>query len=261
MHDMLLHLELTDRCNLRCEHCYRSPSPRDLDFDLARRTMREARRLGAERLSLGGAEPTLHPRFVDLIAAGVEEGYRVSIVTNGTAFQSFLPDLRRLRAGATGPGLHRVNVSLDGGSRAVHDRIRSAGSHKAAVTALMLAKTAGFETRAKTVVNRVNVDDLGELMRLTGRIGVDILQIGPPVPTRRMAETGLLLSPAELHRAEERLVGLSRAFAVPLEVSFAFGGESPYAVCDVAQCRTLSVDPSGRLPLCCLLSLSGEAGD
>jgi len=259
MHDMLLHLELTDRCNLRCEHCYRSSSPRDLDFALACRILRDGRRLGAERLSFGGAEPTLHPRFIELIAAGAEEGYQVSIGTHGTGFQRYLPELRRLRAGS-GPGLHRVNVSLDGGSKAVHDRIRSDGSHKAAVTALMLAKSAGFETRAKTVVNRANVDDLEELLRLAGRIGGDILQSGPPVPTRNLVRAGLMLSPAETARAAERLAGLARAYAVPLEISFAFGGDSPYAVCDVAQWRTLSVDASGRMPLCCLLSLSGEVG-
>jgi pyruvate-formate lyase-activating enzyme len=256
----MIHLDVTDRCNLRCAHCLRSPSPVDIDVDRAKQLLREARRLGADWASLAGAEPTLHPEFLDLIAFATDEGYQVGFVTNGHGFPKLVPSLRRWIT-HRGPGLRRISVSLDGGSAPVHDAIRSEGSFREAVAAIMLAKANGAWVQVKTVVSRVNAGDMDAILRLVARAGVDRLQVGVPVPTERLVAEDLLLSPTEVARARERLLSAAAAYNTHVELDFTFGGPSPFAVCTPAQGQFLSANAAGRLVFCCVLSQDAYADD
>lgn len=75
-----LWLELTNRCNLRCVHCYADSHPgsghRDVlttqDYE---NTMRQAFELGCRRVQFIGGEPQLHPDFLPLVKTARAIGF------------------------------------------------------------------------------------------------------------------------------------------------------------------------------------------
>jgi len=110
-------MEVTERCNLRCQACpYHSPDlspavnnhpPRDIPYELVLRVCSEMKSSGGWRLQLiGHGEPLLHPRIIDIIAAGKAAGLEVLLVTNGT-----LLDEERVHS-LVALGLDKIQVSL-----------------------------------------------------------------------------------------------------------------------------------------------------
>ena len=89
---LLVDLELSSLCNLRCPMCYtiteqfkRRVKAQLMDFALFKKIIDEiSGNVPALRLSLRG-EPTLHPQFIDCISYAKRTGIReVSFLTNGS---------------------------------------------------------------------------------------------------------------------------------------------------------------------------------
>jgi uncharacterized radical SAM superfamily Fe-S cluster-containing enzyme len=85
-----LWLEITNRCNLECLHCYADASPRG---DLLGRmelndwllVPHEAAGYGCDEVQFIGGEPTLHPGIEKMVETASECGYRViEVFTNAT---------------------------------------------------------------------------------------------------------------------------------------------------------------------------------
>ena len=93
---IFIDIDITNRCNLRCIGCiYHSPEITHLDLqndarhDISLNTVyRLASELDSRRTPLivlqGAGEPLLHPRIDKIIAVLKEQGFRVTVITNGT---------------------------------------------------------------------------------------------------------------------------------------------------------------------------------
>lgn len=111
-------MDVTRRCNLRCVGCrFHSPkanmpapgdqSVHDISFELVEVLCRDLQKMGTSSLMLlGEGEPLLHPRLVDIVAAGKRAGLQVSLLTNGT-----LLDCQNVQA-LFDAGLDLLRVSL-----------------------------------------------------------------------------------------------------------------------------------------------------
>ncbi len=62
-------IELTNRCNLSCGHCFdaRHAATGDLSLEILDKVLREGKSCGIEQLSFSGGEPTMHRRFRHII--------------------------------------------------------------------------------------------------------------------------------------------------------------------------------------------------
>jgi sulfatase maturation enzyme AslB (radical SAM superfamily) len=59
-----LEFQISDRCNLRCRHCYIGDGfHQDLSFEKILRILKEFEEIQGLRLLLSGGEPLLHPHF------------------------------------------------------------------------------------------------------------------------------------------------------------------------------------------------------
>jgi radical SAM protein with 4Fe4S-binding SPASM domain len=69
---LAIRLETNTSCNLRCRYCYAQSggdSVKIADFDVLKRVISEAKELGIKSVVvIGGGEPTLYPKFRELIA-------------------------------------------------------------------------------------------------------------------------------------------------------------------------------------------------
>lgn len=86
-------LELTDRCNNNCKHCYimtggtgescGTEHEGPLDFEKIQDILTEARILGAQGIHLTGGEPLLHKNFTQILTFAVHLGFYIEMTTNG----------------------------------------------------------------------------------------------------------------------------------------------------------------------------------
>jgi len=81
-----LELELTGKCQLECRQCYADSGPRGthgaMMYEDWCRVIREAGDYGISTVQLIGGEPTVHPRWTELLRYALDEGLAVQLFTN-----------------------------------------------------------------------------------------------------------------------------------------------------------------------------------
>ena len=168
-----LWLELTNRCNLRCVHCYAESGP-DAEVEQPLSTveyeqlLEQARASGCTKVQFIGGEPALRPDLPMLIARARELGYAfVEVYTNLTR----LPDA--LLACFATNGVH-VATSVYAPTAEVHDRItRVAGSFTRTTANIRRLTAAGIAVRASIV----EMDENAGLTEATTRFLTDALGV------------------------------------------------------------------------------------
>lgn len=151
-----VYVDLTYRCNLSCHFCY-NPVRTLPDMDLGYFEEACARLPRTTLLRLLGGEPTLHPRFFDMLETAHRHGHVVSVVTNGLKFTD-LTYAREVKA----LGIPLViGMSMDGGraDNAVYREIVNADCAKAKMRALDNMAVAGFK---RVAIGAIVVRNLNE---------------------------------------------------------------------------------------------------
>lgn len=104
-----IELHLTDHCNLNCEWCTDKllrQNKAELDLQVIKKLFREFWQHGTGVTIEGGGEPTLHPDFKEIVAAGKASNIDMGLISNGTVDISDCVNK-----------LKWVRVSLDSSSR------------------------------------------------------------------------------------------------------------------------------------------------
>ena len=96
----VLDVELTERCNQSCCHCYIAlPSAdshstsREMDADFFCAVFKAARKLGCSNIRFTGGEPLLRADFAQIYASAHDDGIDVAVSTNGTLITESIADL------------------------------------------------------------------------------------------------------------------------------------------------------------------------
>jgi radical SAM protein with 4Fe4S-binding SPASM domain len=133
-------VQIDERCNLHCAHCFVSATRRGATMPYEQITCLLIPRLAqcrVERVTLTGGEPTIHPQFLDVVQAFRDAGMAVGICTNATTL-----DRQQISALARIGGVH-CNVSLDGFRPESHGRFRGDRDSFAVTVATVRALAAG----------------------------------------------------------------------------------------------------------------------
>ncbi|MFD5788544.1 radical SAM/SPASM domain-containing protein [Streptomyces sp. NPDC127037] len=81
-----LELEITGRCQLACSHCYAESGPTQGHGSMTAedwtRIITEAAAGGARIVQFIGGEPSMHPRFAELVQHALTSGLRVQVYSN-----------------------------------------------------------------------------------------------------------------------------------------------------------------------------------
>jgi len=181
-------LYVTERCNLRCGHCFLGDlGGADLPVSSVFRLLDQFDAMGGLRLLLTGGEAIMHPSFWDVNETLPERGFRTVLLSNGTLLEDVADRLR----------VHEVQVSLDGLEDA-HDRLRGPGSFVRALGGLRAATSAGLDVSVATTVNAINRDDFVALEGLVRGLGARAWHIdAPSVCGSLAARPELVLEPQE----------------------------------------------------------------
>jgi len=164
--------ELTYACNLACVHCLSSSGkrdPRELSTEQAEAVIDELQRMQVFYINIGGGEPTIRPDFWHLLEYAVAHNVGVKFSTNGVRITperaSFLASTDYVD----------VQISLDGATAEVNDRVRGTGSYDMAIKALENLSAAGFkDAKISVVVTRENVSQLDGFKALADHHGATL---------------------------------------------------------------------------------------
>jgi SynChlorMet cassette radical SAM/SPASM protein ScmF len=191
-----LYVNLTDRCNLRCRHCWlsaeipgssgqeeadmRGGSGSPLSLAIMREVISQAKPLGLHTVKLTGGEPFVRTDIMNFVSLFHEEGLNVDIETNGTLIDG--PRARSLRR----LGVRGVSVSLDSSDPRGHDRFRGMkGAFASAINGIRHLVEGEVPTQIIMSLYRGNADQIEPLARLSVDLGVRLLKINPVLPVGR----------------------------------------------------------------------------
>jgi pyrroloquinoline quinone biosynthesis protein E len=167
--------ELTHRCPLHCPYCSNPVELVQADRELStadwQRVLTEARELGVLQLGLSGGEPLVR-RDVETIAAhAAAVGLYTTLVTSGVG-------LTRTRAAALrDAGLDHIQISLQDTDVATANRIAGVPVVTQKESAAAIVRELGFAFSVNVVLHRANLDRVGEIIDLAGRLGADRLEL------------------------------------------------------------------------------------
>lgn len=164
-------IELTDKCNLSCKHCYREANftGRFIDYNNICNFIEYLTKYGLDMVEITGGEPTLHPRFVDIIDFMCKNLSLVAILTNGFMINdSILDVLRKYKDKII------ISVSLDSYDKSFHDEFRGKiGAWENTVEALKKFIDIGILTRVAMSVVPENMFDVEETIKFIEHLGVN----------------------------------------------------------------------------------------
>ena len=256
-------IELTNVCNLHCSYCLRDDEAlyqtraRFFPTDLLQRILREAREAAAvSHVSFTGGEPTLHPRFGEILETVAAEGMRASFVTNGWHFDRVWPVLDSHRSAVS-----LVSFSVDGATREAHDRWRGEGSFDRVIRAFTRCRMGQIPFAVKSVIRRDTVPQIQEIALLAARMDAEALHFSHVLPTSGSVEAESAMSLEERAHAEEEIALVRRILKMPVSLDVGYVNIDPAPPCAPLQGVSFSVDYQGRLSLCCNMSgFRGAAG-
>jgi sulfatase maturation enzyme AslB (radical SAM superfamily) len=167
-----LWLELTNRCNLQCSHCYASSGPWEGAGDTMQRSeyeriLREAAALDCRQVQFIGGEPTLNPDLSHLIRKAADYGYGfIEVFANLTRvtddlIESFLTN--------------SVNIatSVYASEAEVHDSVTTvSGSFDRTVRNIRRLIASGIRVRAGFIEMPQNVGLFGATESFLRELGV-----------------------------------------------------------------------------------------
>ncbi|UCF90474.1 MAG: mycofactocin radical SAM maturase [Desulfobacterales bacterium] len=163
--------EITSRCNLQCDHCL-SDSGAAASGELAEREclklVEKLAGLKVFQINIGGGEPFIKDDFLHLLEYSHEKGLVTCVSTNGVLIDNDLARrLARLK-------MLYLQVSLDGATADVNDRIRGKGTYPRILEAASCLARNQVPFSINTVLTRLNYLQLDDLRKLAGHYGADL---------------------------------------------------------------------------------------
>lgn len=161
---------ITQRCNLKCVHCYAHAKDRifnnELTTEEGKTLLDDLAEFGAPVALFSGGEPLMRRDLPELARYAVEHGMRAVISTNGTLITR---DKARLFKEI---GLSYVGISLDG-MEEVNDRFRGVkGAFRAAVQGIRNCREAGIKVGLRFTMNRLNAAEIPGIFDLLEELNV-----------------------------------------------------------------------------------------
>jgi AdoMet-dependent heme synthase len=187
-HDFLIQWHLTERCNLRCSHCYQTGEKKD------EMSLPEIKKVIAElcemfriwsdnyeidispSFNITGGEPLLRRNLYQILEKIGGEGFEIYLLSNGT-----LIDRKKARLLADS-GVKGVQISIEG-TEDIHDNIRGAGSFSASITGIKHLLDEKIPVTLNTTLSELNSGCFKEIFELAVSLGVQRLGFSRLVPS------------------------------------------------------------------------------
>ncbi len=162
-------VDLTNRCNLRCPICYANANvsgmvlePSFEEVTKMLESLRNLKPVPCEFVQFAGGEPTMHPRFFDILKKTKELGFKhIQCPTNGINYAK--PGFSEKAVEA---GLHTIYLQFDGLDDKIYEHTRDRKLVDIKLKAVEnLRKAGGRVVLVPTVVKGINDHEIGKIVQ------------------------------------------------------------------------------------------------
>jgi len=169
-HTGLANVDLTNRCNLTCPVCFANANAAgyvyEPDFETVRkmlRALRDERPVACRIVQFSGGEPTIYPRFLDVLRMAKEMGFsHTQVATNGIKFTDL-----EFAEQCKEAGLHTLYLQFDGVCDDIYRRTRGANLWEKKLQCIENVRKAGLKiVFVPTIVKGLNDHQIGDIVRL-----------------------------------------------------------------------------------------------
>ena len=165
----ILHVELTNACNLKCVHCFHDQKAEWLDYREIVRMIQDVKNTSFIRLTITGGEVGLYPKWKEIIEVARQNGLSVAILSNLTCFDDqdldFIVDQKPLF----------VRTSLYGASAELHNAITGiVRSFDITLRNIQYLKDHGVKTSVACSVMKQNSNEIIALKQLMDKFDIPI---------------------------------------------------------------------------------------
>jgi radical SAM protein with 4Fe4S-binding SPASM domain len=187
-----LELQITNRCNLQCRHCYIGEGfHQDLSRKQIQWVLEQFEEIQGLRLLLSGGEPLLHPHFWEVNEVLRDYAFRSVLLSNGTLISKEVA--QKLRA-------HEVQISLDG-MKEGHESLRGKGTFEKTIMAIDHLQEANIRVSVATMIHRRNLSEFDQLASLLQSKNIEEWNVDVPCVEGRLKENrDFQVSPSEAGR-------------------------------------------------------------
>lgn len=269
--EFFIQWHLTERCNLRCRHCYQGERSAD------EMPLREIRNVILEvsdmvkawsesygvsfspSMNITGGEPFLRNDLPEILGEIKKHGFQIYLLTNGT-----LVDKKRARMLAD-LGVDGAQVSMEG-PEDVHDAIRGTGSHAASSTGIEQLVDAGIAVTLNVTVSHLNAGQARRIITFGSHAGVKRVGFSRLVPAGRgRALLSQMLTPAQVKELyielfSLELKGIEVVTGDPVAAQMNRKTEADAGTTAISGCAAgvagLTIQPNGNVTPCRRVPLS-----
>lgn len=193
-----VHLQVADRCNHACQHCYQIQGRKgEMTLQELKTVLDDLAASGVVLLNVSGGEATLRPDLLDILRYARAKGFAIRLFTNGyTMTPEMARELHKI-------GLLGVDVSIYSDNPAEHDEVtRVPGSHERTVAGIRAMVAEGLRVHLKVPTTRVALDAGDRIKRLAEELGPTVGVVTTfditPMENGDMASRNMLAPPEEL---------------------------------------------------------------
>lgn len=247
-------LEITDRCNIACVHCYinqaaadREVKSRELSTVQITGLMDQLADAGCLFLLLTGGEVLIRPDFLDIFHHARRRGMLVSIFTNGTLLsERIADDLAQWTP-------RSIEITLYGATQQTYESVtRIPGSYARCMQGIYLLLERGLPLLLKSVLLKNNLHELDAMQNLAQQLGVNFRYDGTLWPRLDGGE-----QPYDYRLSLREMLNLDvqdpQRLAEWEKTAVQFSGQ-PIRAENVYSCgaglRSFHIDSSGKLSIC-----------
>ena len=218
MNEMYLQIEITNKCNLRCKHCYIDDYTKNLNYkDFVRYFQHISKYITHNNKSINvaitGGEPLVNPDWKEIILYLKSQKIvnQIVIFTNSTLIDAdaayFINNV----------GITNIQVSLDGVSK-IHDEIRGKGNYQKAVNGI---KNLTVPVTIHITINSKNIDNFSEFVSNCHIIGISYILVSKFVVLGSGEKfKDFIITPDEWHKFYKKNKILNNEYKDKLFINF-----------------------------------------
>jgi MoaA/NifB/PqqE/SkfB family radical SAM enzyme len=257
-----LAIYLTNKCNLRCKHCFIEGAPQNDDFlnwKQIQTALKHFITKDFKHIEITGGESCLSPYFFPTIKEAKARGYTVGVSTNGTnnhIFEKITPQT-----------VDKVTFSLDGATASTNDNLRGRGVFERCLQNVKNCVSAGFRVEVVFTVHHYNIDEIPQIIKLLDDIGVNRLSFNFINNTGTANfNQDFLINPKQWIDARKTITAHSKTKKLELRYPLLFVTKSEFEQikkdtdyrCIVADPVKIELYPDGYFYGCCFTTKSKE---
>lgn len=164
-----LHIELTNKCNLKCIHCFHDEIHQSLSFEELDNFFESIKQSQFIHVTLSGGEVGLHPEWKKIVNSAKKNGLIPSILSSLTLMTQSDVDFM------IDSNIYAAQTSLYGATPEMHDSITGVdGSFGRTLSVIKYMTEKKLNMNVSCIIMKNNVSEVFELKEMMDQLGVKI---------------------------------------------------------------------------------------